>query len=194
MRDPYQVLGVSPNASEDEIKSAYKKLAKKYHPDVTGNSPEAEAKMQEINAAYDQIMNKKTSYDPFSSQSRTQGSSSDEPLAYQAAYNYIRFHRYAEALNALGGIDTSQRTARWYYLSATANAGVGNYMQARLDARKACSLEPDNMEYADLARYLDSNQTSYNRQRNNNYTVYTGGASSFCLTLMAAQCCCWCCF
>ena len=41
MRDPYSVLGLTPGASEDEIKKAYKRLAKQYHPDVTGNSPEA---------------------------------------------------------------------------------------------------------------------------------------------------------
>ena len=65
MRDPYSVLGVRPTASEEEIKKAYKKLAKQYHPDVTGNSPEAAKKMQDINAAYDEIMNKKNNYNPF---------------------------------------------------------------------------------------------------------------------------------
>lgn len=57
MRDPYDVLGVSRNASPDEIKSAYRKLAKKYHPDLNPGDEEAAKKMQEINAAYDQIQN-----------------------------------------------------------------------------------------------------------------------------------------
>ena len=57
MTDPYSVLGVSPNASEEEIKSAYRKLAKKYHPDLNPGDEEAAKKMQEINAAYDQIQN-----------------------------------------------------------------------------------------------------------------------------------------
>ena len=56
MQDPYRVLGVSQGASEDEIKKAYRTLAKKYHPDVNNGSPEAEARMKEVNEAYSQLM------------------------------------------------------------------------------------------------------------------------------------------
>ena len=56
MNDPFSTLGISANASEDEIKSAYRKLAKKYHPDVNGGSAEAEAKMKEINEAYSEAL------------------------------------------------------------------------------------------------------------------------------------------
>lgn len=57
MNDPYSVLGVSKEASEEEIKKAYRRLAKKYHPDLNPGDPEAARKMNEINAAYDQIKN-----------------------------------------------------------------------------------------------------------------------------------------
>lgn len=55
MQDPYSVLGVSRDASEEEIKSAYRRLARKYHPDVNPGDAEAARKMQEINAAYEQL-------------------------------------------------------------------------------------------------------------------------------------------
>ena len=57
MADPYKVLGVSPDASDEEIKRAYRTLAKKYHPDANPGDEAAAQKMQEINAAYDQIKN-----------------------------------------------------------------------------------------------------------------------------------------
>ena len=55
--DPYKVLGVSPDASDEEIKRAYRKLAKQYHPDLNPGDEVAAKKMQQINAAYDQIKN-----------------------------------------------------------------------------------------------------------------------------------------
>lgn len=56
MNDPFSVLGVSPSASEDEIKSAYRKLAKRYHPDINPGDKNAEAKMREVNEAYSEAL------------------------------------------------------------------------------------------------------------------------------------------
>lgn len=64
MYDPYSVLGVSRNASEDEIKKAYKALSRRYHPDANVNNPnkaQAEEKFKEIQGAYQQIMKERTS-------------------------------------------------------------------------------------------------------------------------------------
>lgn len=59
MSDPYKVLGVTPNSTEEEVTQAYRKLAKKYHPDLNPGNKAAEDKMRQINAAYEQIREQK---------------------------------------------------------------------------------------------------------------------------------------
>ena len=73
--DPYRVLGLSPGASKDEVTKAYRKLAKKYHPDLNPGDEAAAKKMAEVNAAYDSIMNG-TPYGPRAQQRPSSGGSS----------------------------------------------------------------------------------------------------------------------
>lgn len=188
MKDPYSTLGVNPNATEQEIKTAYKKLAKKYHPDVTGNSPEAAEKMQEINAAYDEIMHRKSGYDPFGSSAQSSyANDSSEDLEYKAAYNYIRYHRFREALNALSGIQN--KGAKYYYLSAIAYAGLNDLMNARLNAEIAVKMEPNNFEYQSLLNHLQSGRTNY-QTKHYSYTP-ASGFFSCCLSLLFMRFCCF---
>jgi len=187
VRDPYSVLGISPGASEDEIKSAYKRLAKKYHPDLNDNSPEAAEKMQEINTAYDEIMNKKGSYDPFSSSSQSyQNNGEQTSNAYTAAMNYIRFRRYSEGLNALRAVPEGEKTAHWYYLQAVCLAGLGQSMEARLSINKACQMSPGNQEYENLKEYIENGRNRYG-ERSRTYT-HVSTFPNFCASLLW----CWC--
>ena len=177
--DPYKVLGVSPDATDDEIKQAYRKLAKKYHPDLNPGDQEAAKRMQEVNAAYEQIKNPEKAtqqgnqqsyggygYDPFGGywqRTYTQSGSGDQ--YQQAAYRYIHMGRYREALNILS--NSSNRNARWYYLSALANDGLGNQVTALEHIRKAVSLDPDNMEYLQVLQQIQNGGAAYRRQAGN---------------------------
>ena len=83
-RDPFAVLGVSPSATEDEIKSAYRKLAKKYHPDLNPGDKAAEEKMREVNEAYTQALQikKNGGTSPFGSSGSQYGSPFGSGSAY----------------------------------------------------------------------------------------------------------------
>ncbi len=177
--DPYKVLGVSPEASDEEIKRAYRKLAKQYHPDLNPGDEVAAKKMQQVNAAYEQIKNPEktqqaggyggySQYDPFGFggyQQRGYSGEQNGDSYQQAAMNYIRFGRFREALNALN--NSTQRNARWYYLSALANDGLGNQVTALEHIRRAVSMEPDNQEYLRLLSQIEYGGSSYRRQAGN---------------------------
>ena len=194
MTDPYKVLGVSPDASDEEIKRAYRRLAKEYHPDRNPGDAYAAKKMQEINAAYEQIKNPEKAgpgpqgsqgyygYDPFGGQRSWQQQSEEDPYL-RSAQQYIRYRRYQEALNTLQS--AQQRNARWYYLSALANDGLGNQVTALEHIRKAVSMEPDNYEYLQTLEAIENGGAAYRRQAGN---FQTFGTSGFSLPYL---CLCW---
>ena len=205
IEDPYKVLGVSPDASDEEIKRAYRRLAKKYHPDLNPGDKVAAQKMQEVNAAYEQIKDPDKFrqqqnaggygggyYDPFGGyhQQQSYGSAEQGDSYQQAAFRYIQFRRYREALNALS--NSTERNARWYYLSALAHNGLGNQVTALEHIRKAVSMEPDNMEYLQALNIIENGGSAY-EQRAGNYGGFTMG-SSLCgnpILFFLAQLCCW---
>lgn len=148
MTDPYHVLGVSQDASDEEIKKAYRALSRKYHPDANINNPlkeEAEVKFKEVQQAYQQIMDERSrGYSSgagssagyggwYQSQQRTDAG--DENSQYlRAAANYIQSGHYTEALNVLNSI--KERGALWYFYSASANSGAGNNVTALEHAKR----------------------------------------------------------
>ena len=207
--DPYSVLGVSPDASDEEIKRAYRRLAKKYHPDLNPGDREAARKMQEVNAAYEQIKNPEKAaqngpggygghgsygggyYDPFGGyRQQSHGSGQTGDPYQQAAYQYIRFGRYQEALNALGS--STDRNARWYYLSALANDGLGNQVTALEHIRRAVSMEPDNQTYLRTMEEIENGGAAYRRQAGNFRGFTMGGdpCTNLCLCYLAQLFCC----
>ncbi len=190
MEDPYKVLGVSRDASDDEIKQAYRRLAKQYHPDRNPGDAEAAKKMQQINAAYEKIKNPGTAQsDPF-----TGGYASENTgdQYQQAAMQYIRFRRYREALNALQ--NAPQRNARWYYLSALANDGLGNQVTALEHMKRAVSMEPDNQEYLFALNRLEYGGTAYREQAGTyrGFTMRGDPCTNLCLCWLCQMFCCPC--
>ena len=195
--DPYKVLGVNPDASDEEIKTAYRRLAKKYHPDRNPGDAEAARKMQEVNDAYDQIKNptKQRSYGGYSGYGNYggyggYGGQSNAGQYQQAAAQYIRFGRYQEALNILAS--DPNRNARWYCLSALANDGLGNQVTALEHIRRAVSMEPSNPEYLQILNEIENGGAAYRRQAGNyrGFEMRGGGLWSLCLCWFAQLFCC----
>ncbi len=155
INDPYAVLGVARGASEDEIKKAYRKLSRKYHPDANINAKDPEAvekKFREVQEAYNQIMDEKSgngsSYSSYGygyGQNAQSTGQSEEDAHLMAAMNYINARRYNEALNVLESIEN--RSARWYYFSSVANMGLGRQDIGKEHAKRAVDMDPGNAEF-----------------------------------------------
>lgn len=211
MTDPYSVLGISRNANADEIKKAYRKLSRVYHPDANVNNPnkaQAEEKFKEIQEAYNQIMyerehgegtygNNSTggygAYGGFNGQYQGASANQADSPKMKAAINYINNRLYVEAYNVLEGMSYGERNARWYYVHAYASYGMGNIINAREDARRAVELEPDNHEYVMLLNRFESTGGWY-QDMGTSYGGTTSGMGSCCMRLICLEllfnCCC----
>ncbi len=221
MTDPYQVLGVSRDASTEEIKKAYRTLSRKYHPDANINNPnkaEAEEKFKQVQQAYKQIMEEKEngtySYSSQGSYGGSYGSggyggsygnggyggnyggynygSSTEDAELRAAANYLNNMRYQEAMRVLNNI--SRHNAQWYYLHAIANAGLGNNISAVQDAQTAVNMEPDNMQYRQLLSQLQGGGQWYTDMgQGYGYERAGGDMGKWCCECLAINAMCNCC-
>ena len=189
VQDPYQVLGVPSTASADEVKAAYRRLAKKYHPDVNHGSTEAEQKMKEINEAYDMFVNHK--YNPGGAGQGGYGQS-----GYCQSYGGQRYERpYADPFEGFGGFwgfggaDSGER--RTYGAEANESADMravrnylnGGYYREALDLLARCTVRGPRWRYhcavANRLQYAGGAYQNYGR----NFSMPRGNLYSVCMGL-----------
>lgn len=197
MTDPYKVLGVSASSSDEEVKTAYRELAKKYHPDHYSDSPLSDLaadKMKEINEAYDQIMDMRRGNAGVGASS---GKSYSAPASqFSDIRRLINSNRIADAEELLDGVPESSRDAEWYFLKGSVFYTRGWLDEAFRNFSQAASMNPDNPEYRAAL-----NQMAW--QRNNGTSPRGGYGPSprmaagctpcdVCNSLICADCCCEC--
>ncbi len=184
MNDPYKVLGISPDASDDQVKAAYREMARKYHPDQYGDNPLsdlAQEKMQEINEAYDSIvkMRKEGGQGNYNRSGR-----------YADIRRMVTEGRIEDADTLLGGIPAVTRDAEWHFLKGSVLYKRGWLEDAYQHFSTACRMDPTNAEYR-----AAFNQMSRGRQTGTYTNAPTGSGCSacdVCNTLICADCCCEC--
>ncbi|MCH5304640.1 MAG: DnaJ domain-containing protein [Ruminococcus sp.] len=195
MKDPYEVLGVSPSASESEIKAAYRNLAKKYHPDNYTDSPladVAEEKMKEVNEAYDYIMNSRKSGGAGSSYS---GAYSNPSSHYANVRSLIQQNRLDEAERILDSEAGLEHSAEWYFLRGMCYFRRGWMQQAVQHFQRACQMEPNNMEYRQALNNMSRQQAygfgGYNTAgtTGNECGICDICAGAMCLNCLCRGCC-----
>lgn len=268
-KNPYDVLGVSRDASADEVKKAYRKKARENHPDLNPNDPQAAERMNEINEAYDRIINPEK-YEASDRRAQAssaggyggarpggagyggygyggpggagsggargagstggrgyQGGSGSGPYGWsgdftwddlfgfgfagaggpyrpihpeasasdtpqmRAAIDAINANRYQQAINILNAITSDGRTARWYYLSALAQQGVGNSLMALEQIRRAVRLDPNNADYRRAQQqFQQAGQTYQTQSQQKGFHVSTVDPALICCGLCMLQYAC----
>ncbi len=198
MKDPYEVLGVSQSASDEEIKRAYRDLARKYHPDNYQDNPLADLaqeKMKEVNEAYDTITRMRSGQAQTSQNYNTGYRSANTGYANQSgntAYSRIRQAINAGNLvmaeNLLNSIAT--RDAEWYFLSGSIAYRKGWLDEAQRNYELACQMAPGNPEYRQALMMLQQGGSPYRQSYNQD--GHGCGNCDICSSLLVADCCCEC--
>lgn len=192
MRDPYEVLGVPRGASKEQVKAAYRELAKKYHPDNYIDSPLAEnanKKMQEINEAYDAIIAGNTGSSYSSSSSSSAGYTHN---SYQQVRDLMNLGKLDMAEQLLENMSPNTRDAQWYYLKGQINYQRGWTDQAYTYFATAYKMQPNNAEYRHAFENLSSQRSGGFRTSGRHNQGSDCDTCSICQGLLCADCCCEC--
>ena len=193
-KNPYQVLGVSESATDDQIKEAYRNLAKKYHPDNYTDSPlsdVAEEKMKEVNEAYDTICEMRKNGSRSGTQYGSYANASSSHSSYPEVRQFIKEGRLSDAEQILNGVNVNSRGAEWYFLMGMIFSKRGWSEQAYQYFTRASQMDPSNMEYRSAV-----NNMNYRRDYNNpGYNTAGAGCSpcDICTGIMCADLLCSCC-
>lgn len=162
MKDPYSILGVHKNATDEEVKSAYNELVRKYHPDnYTDDNPLkdlAKEKMQEVNAAYEEIQRLRSKKKSKSSGGYYTGSASG---SYAEIRRMINARNFRDAERELFAIPSDDRTAEWHYLISVVLMSQNRVNDAMRELEIACDMDPSNTEYQRAKEMFNSTANNY---------------------------------
>ena len=197
--NPYEVLGVPENATEQQIRDAYRKLVKQYHPDQYQDNPLKELateKLKEVNEAYE-ILSKKGGGNSGNYSTGGTGWGSSYSGRQSRSYSGESAADFRQVNEALGRNDLRQaedllkriqnRNAEWHYLMGVVRLRQGNANMARSEFETAMRMEPNNTVYRQAYDSLMNSGRQYKRGRNQNPS-----ACSICAGLYFADCCCEC--
>ena len=206
--DPYKVLGVSPSASDEEIKKAYRDLARKYHPDKykdTDLKDMAEEKMKEVNEAYEEIKKIRSGKANNNGNNNYNGgynggynNNNNYSGGQRSNYNYADVRRNINSGNVaaaeaeLYSVNEGDRAAEWNYLMGCVCIKKGHHIDAQRYLERACTMDPGNMEYAQTYNSLRQRGGAYGGGYNTGRQTNGCSACDVCSTLMCMDCCCEC--
>ena len=196
MRDPYQVLGISRTATDEEVKRAYRMLAKKYHPDNFAGSAAAESSeelMKEINEAYDAIQRERSGKGGSSSSSSYSSYSSSGVTSFERVRRLIAEGAYSEAELLIDSTPAADRGAEWSYLKGCLLTQRGAYYDALRYIETACYLDPSNAEYQAARSQLRMRSDGFGQPYRTNTNASECDVCSLCSTLICCDSCCECC-
>ena len=195
MTNPYEILGISENASDEEVKKAYRKLAKQYHPDNYTDNPLkdlADEKMKAINEAYD-LIQKQRSGNSHNQYNNTQNTNSGyyNDTGFVRVRRLINSNRINEAEAILMGINGAERNAEWHFLMSLVYYRKGWLQDARNEINLACQMDPYNREYRNFQQRMGvgSYSSPYADMNTNTASCST---CDICQGLLCADCCCEC--